>query len=221
MNAFTMCLEVPVTGRREQQKELRERRILKAAEALFAKRGYAGTGMQDIARRARLAVGTLYNYFPSKPEILLAIARRDTAAGIAAGEAILKRPPRDPVAAVRTLVESAVKPFTHHDRALWRELTSAALANPSLAQAVFESDLKLVGLLTTLLRDLQARGDLRPDADPGRAAVALYAGFFTWFMLYAVSEELSATRLRSEIGHGVELVMNGLLARAPTEGELP
>ena len=71
MSQFSMA----IPGRREQQKEARKRRILSAATQLFARRGYASTSVGDIARRARLAVGTLYNYFPSKPEIAMAIVR--------------------------------------------------------------------------------------------------------------------------------------------------
>ena len=65
-------------GLRARQKQERERRILKAAEQLFARKGFAGVAMEDVAARAGLAVGTLYNYFPSKLALLLAILRRET-----------------------------------------------------------------------------------------------------------------------------------------------
>jgi AcrR family transcriptional regulator len=48
--------------------EVRER-ILGAALASFAQRGYAGTTMQDIARGAGMAVANLYRYYPSKEEL--------------------------------------------------------------------------------------------------------------------------------------------------------
>ena len=48
--------------------EVRER-ILGAALASFAQRGYAGTTMQDIARGAAMAVANLYRYDPSKEEL--------------------------------------------------------------------------------------------------------------------------------------------------------
>ena len=67
-----------MSGRREQQKRSREGRILRAAARHFAARGYAATAMEDVAESAGLAVGTLYNYFRSKPELLLAILHRET-----------------------------------------------------------------------------------------------------------------------------------------------
>lgn len=49
------------------------RRVLQAAEALFARRGYEATGMADVALRARIGVGTLYHHFPDKRALLLAL----------------------------------------------------------------------------------------------------------------------------------------------------
>ncbi|MEW6584471.1 MAG: TetR/AcrR family transcriptional regulator [Nitrospirota bacterium] len=47
--------------------------ILDAALKTFVKRGYPETRVSEIAAEAKVAEGTLYNYFPSKEEILLAL----------------------------------------------------------------------------------------------------------------------------------------------------
>ncbi len=91
------------TGRRELQKQDRERRIIAAARRLFDRKGYADTAMEEIAERAGLAVGTLYNYFPSKDELLLAILRRETDALIGSGERVLENPPKDLTTAVSAI----------------------------------------------------------------------------------------------------------------------
>lgn len=44
--------------------------ILRAAAGVFRRRGFAATGMRDIAREADLSPGNLYNYFASKQELL-------------------------------------------------------------------------------------------------------------------------------------------------------
>ena len=72
--------------------------------------------MGDIAERAGLAVGTLYNYFPSKPEIALAIVRGDTSGALAAGEAIVKRPPEGAISAVCSLLDLYLEPFEERPR---------------------------------------------------------------------------------------------------------
>jgi len=211
-----------VTGLRQRQTQEREARILRATEALFARQGYARTSMQDIARRSKLAVGTLYNYFPSKPEILLAIVDRDTAEGVSAGEAIVEAPPSDPTEAVEQLLEGALEPYARHDRMLWRELIGAAMTDRQLAEGVFGSDARLIGMLAALLGAFEARGQLRPGVEPGRAAIVLYGAFFTWFLGYVSSDTLELADARAELARSIELIMHGLLDSTRTrQGESP
>ena len=46
------------------------RTIEEAAAELFLERGYEGTTVDDIARRAGVGRATFFNYFPSKPDLL-------------------------------------------------------------------------------------------------------------------------------------------------------
>ncbi len=48
-------------------------RILVAARKLFSDKGFAGTTTRDIAVEASIATGTLFNYFPGKEQLALAI----------------------------------------------------------------------------------------------------------------------------------------------------
>lgn len=60
-------------SRRERRIERRRHEIVTAAAQVFAEKGYAHTTTKDLAEAADLAEGTLYNYFESKRDILLAI----------------------------------------------------------------------------------------------------------------------------------------------------
>ncbi len=52
--------------------------IRKAALAVFSRRGFHETTVAEIAEEAGIAKGTIYLYYPSKEEILIAIFRRYT-----------------------------------------------------------------------------------------------------------------------------------------------
>jgi AcrR family transcriptional regulator len=51
--------------------------ILDAARAIFSRKGYADTAVDDVAEEARVAKGTLYLYFKSKEELYLAALASD------------------------------------------------------------------------------------------------------------------------------------------------
>ena len=58
-------------GRRAQQKETLKRRIVTAALELFQSKGFDATTTKQIARRAKVAEGTVFNYFQTKEDIAL------------------------------------------------------------------------------------------------------------------------------------------------------
>jgi TetR/AcrR family fatty acid metabolism transcriptional regulator len=60
----------PATGRKARERARRAADVLAAARRLYARKGYQQTAMVEIARASELAVGTLYQLFPSKEAIL-------------------------------------------------------------------------------------------------------------------------------------------------------
>lgn len=51
-------------------------KILDVAEALFARSGFAGVGLQAVASEAGLGKSSLFHHFPSKADLYLAVLRR-------------------------------------------------------------------------------------------------------------------------------------------------
>ena len=60
----------------DKKSAIRARRahIIEAALACFLEKGFNQTGIRDIARRAEISLGNLYNHFPSKKSVLIEIA---------------------------------------------------------------------------------------------------------------------------------------------------
>jgi len=50
--------------------------ILEAAEKIFAKKGFYTTTMEEVAKEARLAKGTIYLYFDSKEDLFFSVTER-------------------------------------------------------------------------------------------------------------------------------------------------
>jgi AcrR family transcriptional regulator len=201
-------------GRRELQKQDRERRILVAARRLFDRSGYAKTSMEDVAERAGLAVGTLYNYFRSKDDLLLAIMQREADRLLRIAEGILANPPDDVVVAIAAMADLFVESISAEERMLWRELFAAAISSPhDLGARLLALDTQLIAQLSALLEKLKERGALAADVDPAQAATTMYGVCISWELAFLMNEQISVDAMRSGITGAIRMMVRGLLPR--------
>jgi AcrR family transcriptional regulator len=75
----------------DEDKEVRRRALLDAAEALFLRHPDRMASVAEVAEAAGLAKGTVYLYFPSKEEMLLSLHERHVAKFFAALMRLLAR----------------------------------------------------------------------------------------------------------------------------------
>lgn len=78
-----------VNSRRAEHIQDTQAALLQAARELFAERGYAGTGTEDIVARARLTRGALYHHFRDKASLFRAVM--ETVAGELARQLIAQQ----------------------------------------------------------------------------------------------------------------------------------
>lgn len=63
-------------SRKEREQQFRLNLILDAAEEVFAETSFGGASVEEIAQRAEISVGTLYNLFRSKEDVYRAVISR-------------------------------------------------------------------------------------------------------------------------------------------------
>jgi AcrR family transcriptional regulator len=131
--------------RLEPRKTPRQRRsretvdvILAAAARVFAASGYAATTTNHVARRAGVSIGSLYEYFPSKDALLVALTERHVDAaerelGTLLGA--LDAHPEPLAAMVERLVRAMVE-LHARDPGLHRVLFEEAPLPPSLRRRI-------------------------------------------------------------------------------------
>jgi AcrR family transcriptional regulator len=131
----------PVQGRARETVE----RILDAAAHVFGERGYAAT-TNDVAERAGVSIGSLYQYFRDKDALLVAL--HDRHLDQIARELLGRGPVDDPEAWVRWLVAELIARNTRPDaQVLWE--TSRVL--PAMRARVTELVDDLAGDAATVL----------------------------------------------------------------------
>jgi AcrR family transcriptional regulator len=151
---------------RQVRAELTRERILTAAAHVFTEYGYAAGTTNRIAARARVSIGSLYQYFPNKDAILAELLVRHIDRGMWTQADRLDLSPGTLQATVRALVRDAID--NHRDDP---QLLRILIEEAPFSQEVVDTIDRYGRLRVGQVRDLLARhpdvrvGDLDTAAD--------------------------------------------------------
>ncbi|KQV78055.1 TetR family transcriptional regulator [Nocardioides sp. Root122] len=157
----------PEAPRRTKRGEATQRKLLEAAEAVFAEMGYHEASIVKITERAGIGLGTFYLYFDSKQTIFEALVidlnrrvRHSMAEAMAGASSRLE--------AERAGFAGFFR-FTAEHPALYRVVREAELVSPEALRLHYT---RIVEGYVEGLRKAQAAGEVS-DIDPEVAAWAL------------------------------------------------
>jgi TetR/AcrR family transcriptional regulator len=195
--------------RRTRDPDGTAKRILAAGAALFARHGYDGVGIKQVASAAQVTIGALYHHFPGKDELYAAVTRQVFAAPASTFPAALVGPgPAEP--RLRQVVEWFAR-IMIEDRQfsllLKRELLDPRPSTPRLAGAeLFERPLRLTQALVR---------ELLPGANSEQAVSSLVALLFGLSHLKGIESLLpdahrSLTTPREIAAFSTSLLLRGL-----------
>src|SRR5436309_3192293 len=68
---------------RDEQRALTRTRLLEAAQRVFARRGFHGSSVEEIAREAGATTGAIYSNFAGKEDLFLALFEEHVASQVA------------------------------------------------------------------------------------------------------------------------------------------
>ncbi len=140
---------------------------------VFAEKGYHGCRIADVARAAGVAYGLVYHYFRNKDELLESVFAEQWAILVNALRAIDEGPgtAAEKIAAVYGFVFDVFKTAPAAVRVLILEVTRTP--HSLRAGSTRETFEQAVRLVAGVVRQGQARGELRPELDPVVAAAGL------------------------------------------------
>lgn len=123
--------------RRPLRANASEARLLDAAEALFARHGYNGVSIRDIAGAARANISSVYYHFGSKQDLLAAVCRRRMLPVVAERAAAMAAADGRHVAPLAQIVSAFVGPTLRaaqsrgREAALFRRLAGHLATDPT------------------------------------------------------------------------------------------
>ncbi len=179
-------------GLRERKRRDTRKAILDSAEILFPLRGYRNTTMEAIAERADIAVGTIYNYFHSKAEVMVELNSRET-------ERVISELRKLDIEGCSVedmlweIVSRILAVFDRYPRELMRELFSATIENShsTLTDGLVRQDEKFLGYLAGILEELKGKGRLKMETDPGSVAYGIYSLVFGGMLRYSMDDDFT------------------------------
>ena len=196
-------------GRRERHRVRTLAKITRAARTLFARKGFDATTTQEIAAKADIGTGTLFNYAKTKEDLLLLVFREEMDVVVEQAFATIPRK--------GNLIDQLIHVFdafvAYHQRdveiahALIRQLSSVNA--PETRDDIMNFLRGLISRISALIKDAQEREELRSGIPRGILAHNLFSIYYRllqeWLGEYITYEQYTA-RIRPAL----ELQLSGL-----------
>jgi AcrR family transcriptional regulator len=199
--------KLPPEPRQKRSLEKRER-LQTAGLALFGEKGYEKTSIGEIARRAKLAVGSFYQHFRSKRQLLLALM----------DELLEKLSQLDFRPGAMTNVRAVVREllsraFSYDLRYLgaYRAWQEAVLSDPDLGRKQKEIHMWTTSRVLAVFQMLQQLPGARRKVDLPGLARAMDS--FFWSLL-ARAGQLSGAQLNQQIDAATHLIYHAMFLDA-------
>lgn len=205
----------PLTKRGEATR----RRVLEAAEAVFAKYGYHEASIVKLTEHAGIALGTFYLYFDSKQSVFEALVI-DLNYRVRQSMSESMRGATNRLEAERGGFEGFFR-FTAQHPALYRVVREAEFVSPATMKMHYE---RIVEGYTEGLAQAQQEGDVDPLLDPEIAAWALMGMgelIGMRFLLWETDTDGNPPQeMNPEVfDHMMRFIANALRVQSPTRNE--
>jgi AcrR family transcriptional regulator len=153
--------------------EDRRRQILDAAVRVFARRGYHGSRVGEIAEEAGVAHGLLYHYFASKEQVLQTVFRENWGALLERFRAV--EAAAEPAGEKLEGIAKILLRTWRNDPDLVTVMVREVARSPQLQEQVEEVG-EAFAIVQRVIEQGQAEGTFRRDVDPRLASWIVYGG---------------------------------------------
>ncbi|MDX2236746.1 MAG: helix-turn-helix domain-containing protein [Hyphomonadaceae bacterium] len=212
MNANSPAPQPRALNSRDHQREATRARVLDAARALFAERGYEEATIRDIAQRAGVAPGSVFTTFESKAELLQEIIY----AQYEALDADLAAAQRAEGGLIERLTAAYALVYRFETRQL-RLLAEAVGASWTWSEQQEADNRQRLGVLLrhliAILEEGVARGEVRGDIDLALFADMIFACYLRNYRR-AIFDGWTSDQLAALLRRQVTLLLHGAAAKA-------
>jgi len=204
-----------MSGLRERQRADRHRRILEAAAALFRQSGYEGAKIEAIAAEAEVSVGTIYNYYRNKGDILVAIVSMEVNEVLNAGRGVVATPPKNVADAIDTQIGIYIDhSLIYLSKEMWRQAMATSTQQPDspFGETYAALDQGLTDQTCELIERLKGLGLVKPDSDVRSAGEIIFNNMNMMFIEFVKRENMPLNQLRAAIRRQNKVLVGAIAA---------
>ena len=202
-----------MSGLREKQKADRDQRILGAATRLFREEGYDRSKIETIAAEAEVSIGTVYNYYENKGDLLVAIVSMEVNEVLRAGAAVVADPPSEVAAAVDRLISIYLDhSLVYLNKEMWRHAMAISIRQPDspFGQRYSELDERLARQVCDLIGELQTRARVKREVDATAVGEAIFNNTNMMFTCFVKSDSMSLEALKNGIARQLRPLLEAI-----------
>jgi AcrR family transcriptional regulator len=198
-------------GLRARNREVRHHRILEAAAEQFRARGYDHVKIEEIAEAAEVSVGTIYNYYKNKGDILVALVSLEVNEVLALGEQVVASPPKNAVKAVEQLIITYIDhSLTYLSKEMWRHAMAISTMQPTSPAGGTYNDLDIALKQQTgrLIEKLITMKLVKDGVDHRSLGEMIFHGQNDMFINFVKDESQSLGALKTHLRRNLKAVVN-------------
>jgi len=203
-------------GIRESKKKMTRQRIIQAASELFGEAGYDNVSMENIAQKAEIGVGTLYNYFANKGDVFVGaftqVADSNEKVSISTDDLIGECPGE-------IVVDYCMKYLKTYFRLMGFTLTKKLFkdiliagfqsykSDNKLLNRFMREDFIMIDKVEMLIADLKDKGIVSELKNPRDMAETVYAVIMYEMLVYAFTENVEMDEMEQNIKRKIVQIM--------------
>lgn len=194
--------------RREQAKDETRRIILESAYSLFEEKGYEKATMRELAARAGVGLGTIFQHFASKPALLVATFDEEMRPWV---EVALASVPQSTLKEqVRYLLQHVFQFYARRVRLSRVLLKEIIFMEGDGADNIKRLEREYRDKLASIFLEAAARGEIRKSADIPDVVTAFWA-YYSHLLLEGLNfPEFDIERQLNQMDRLVDQLLDGI-----------
>ncbi len=201
-----------MTGIRERKKKEARTKILHAAKAIFEEKDFESVKMSEIALKADLGVGTVYNYFDSKNEVFMETLVDTMGLDKDLKFDLSKLVEVETIQIVIDYTMQYIKKIKYFPKKLMKQMIKVSLSGKNseyLLNQMMKYDFAFIQELENLLDEMNEEGLFVSEFDPQMASEVIYSTIMYEVLMYLYTDQIEIEWIEKNIEKRIRFVLMG------------